>query len=128
MQRTWSEHVATVRQNVDSKKAEIDSDRAEANAENAEADALYAIDYAYAAIDEAEYAVLDAALARKEADERAAAPGGNTRLTRARKKQPVEGLKTADLVDAMGRLHWHRCHGARPGKPPDRTARGRASG
>jgi regulator of RNase E activity RraA len=22
----------------------------------------------------------------------------------------VEGLKTADLVDAMGRLHRHRCH------------------
>lgn len=24
--------------------------------------------------------------------------------------QSVEGLKTADLVDAMGRLHRHRCH------------------
>src|SRR5690349_24010228 len=23
---------------------------------------------------------------------------------------PVEGLKAADLVDAMGRLHRHRCH------------------
>ena len=22
----------------------------------------------------------------------------------------VEGLKTADIVDAMGRLHWRRCH------------------
>ena len=41
----------------------------------AEADASFAIDYASAAIDEAEYAVLDATLARKKADEMAAAPG-----------------------------------------------------
>lgn len=27
-----------------------------------------------------------------------------------RGKSPVEGLRTADLVDAMGRLHRHRCH------------------
>jgi hypothetical protein len=46
--------------------------RAESNAENAEEDASFAIDYAYAAIEEAEYAVLDAALARKQADELAA--------------------------------------------------------
>jgi hypothetical protein len=32
----------------------------------------YSIDYAYAAVEEAEYAVLDAALARMEADELAA--------------------------------------------------------
>jgi hypothetical protein len=49
--------------------------RAQEYADQAEADASFAVDYAYAAIDEAEYAVLDAALARKEADEMAAAPG-----------------------------------------------------
>jgi 4-hydroxy-4-methyl-2-oxoglutarate aldolase len=27
-----------------------------------------------------------------------------------RRKSPVEGLRCADLVDAMGRLHKHRCH------------------
>jgi regulator of RNase E activity RraA len=27
-----------------------------------------------------------------------------------RSKSPVEGLRTADLVDAIGRLHRHRCH------------------
>jgi regulator of RNase E activity RraA len=27
-----------------------------------------------------------------------------------RGKSPVDGLRTADLVDAMGRLHRHRCH------------------
>ena len=57
-----------------SRKEEIDLDKAQANAETAEGDASFAIDYAYAAIEEAEYAVLDAALARKEADELAASP------------------------------------------------------
>ena len=38
-------------------------------ADNAEDDAEFAIQYAVAAIDEAEYAVLDASLARKEAEE-----------------------------------------------------------
>jgi hypothetical protein len=43
-------------------------------ADIAEDDAVFAIDYAYAAIEEAEYAVLDASLARVEADELAAVP------------------------------------------------------
>jgi hypothetical protein len=72
VQRTWHEHVAKIRDDVDRKRAEHDVDRAERHAENAEDDALFAIDYAYAAIEEAEYAVLDAALARMEADEKAA--------------------------------------------------------
>ena len=62
-------HVATVRDNIESKKAELDSNRAVRNAENAEDDAAFAIDYAASAIDEAEYAVLDAVVARKQADE-----------------------------------------------------------
>jgi hypothetical protein len=69
VQTTWNEHVATVRENIDTKRAEIDRDKAQRDADNAESDAAFAIDYAYAAIGEAEYAVLDAALARKQADE-----------------------------------------------------------
>jgi vacuolar-type H+-ATPase subunit I/STV1 len=69
VQRTWNEHIAAVRANIDDKKAEHDVDKAESRADDAEADALFAIDYAYAAIDEAEYAVLDATLARMEADD-----------------------------------------------------------
>jgi hypothetical protein len=72
VQRSWNEHVAKMRENIADKKEEIDIDRAQAKAENAEDDALFAIDYASAVIDETEYAVLDAALARKEADELAA--------------------------------------------------------
>jgi uncharacterized membrane protein len=67
------EHVAKIREDVDAKRAEHDVDRAQRNAENAEDDATFAVEYAYAAIEEAEYAVLDAALARKKADELAAA-------------------------------------------------------
>jgi hypothetical protein len=73
VQRSWNEHVAKIREDVDAKRAEHDVDRAQRYAENAEDDATFAVDYAYAAIEEAEYAVLDAALARKKADELAAA-------------------------------------------------------
>jgi 4-hydroxy-4-methyl-2-oxoglutarate aldolase len=39
----------------------------------------------------------------------------------------VEGLKTADIVDAMGRLHRHRCHILDLVSPtPDRVLFGRA--
>jgi hypothetical protein len=72
VQRSWTEHVGKIRENIDAKRAEHDVDRAERRAENAEDDASFAIDYAYAAIEEAEYAVLDATLARMEADELAA--------------------------------------------------------
>ena len=74
VQRSWHEHLAAIREDFDRKRAEHDAERAEVNADQAEADASFAVDYANAAIDEAEYAVLDAALARKEADELAAAP------------------------------------------------------
>ncbi len=69
VQRSWNEHIAQIQKNVESKKAEIDVDRAKRRADNAEADAKFAIEFAYTAIGEAEYAVLDANLARKEADE-----------------------------------------------------------
>jgi hypothetical protein len=68
-QDDWNEHIATIRQNVDDKKADLDAKRAEHRAETAEDDAEAAVDFAYAALEEAEYAVLDAELARLEADE-----------------------------------------------------------
>ena len=73
LQRTWNEHVAKIREDIDAKRAEHDADRAERRAERREDDAVFAIDFAYAAIEEAEYAVLDAELARTEADELATA-------------------------------------------------------
>jgi hypothetical protein len=69
VQSSWSEHIAQIQKNVESKKGEIDLDRAKRRADNTEADAEFAIEFAYTAIGEAEYAVLDANLARKEADE-----------------------------------------------------------
>ena len=66
VQRSWDEH-------IESRRAEHDLERAQMNADNAEDDASFAVDYAYGAIEEAEYAVLDAALARKHADELATA-------------------------------------------------------
>jgi hypothetical protein len=75
VQRSWNEHLAAIREDFDRRRAEHDTERAQEYADQAEADASFAVDYASAAIDEAEYAVLNAALARQEADEVAAAPG-----------------------------------------------------
>jgi hypothetical protein len=72
LQSSWADHIAKVRQNIDAKKAELDATSAARRADNAEEDALFAIDYAYATIEEAEYALLDAVLARMDADELAA--------------------------------------------------------
>ena len=58
IQRSWNEHVAKVREDVDTKRAEHDAGRAQRYAENAEDDAAFAFE-----------SVLDAALARKHADE-----------------------------------------------------------
>jgi hypothetical protein len=69
LQRTWNEHVAKIRDDIDAKRAEHDKDRAERRAEHRADDAVFAVEFAYAAIEEAEYAVLDAELARMEADE-----------------------------------------------------------
>jgi len=69
MQSSWAKHIAKVRQDMDDRKAGLDLKMAETRADDAEDDALFAIDYAYATVEEAEYAVLDAILARKEADE-----------------------------------------------------------
>jgi hypothetical protein len=69
LQRTWNEHVAKIREDIDAKRAKHDVDRAERHAENKADDAVFAVEFAYAAIEEAEYAVLDAQLARMEAAE-----------------------------------------------------------
>jgi hypothetical protein len=64
VERSWPEHIAKAREDIDRKRAEHSADKAERIAQNAEEDAAFAVDYAYAAIEEAEYAVLDAVLAR----------------------------------------------------------------
>ena len=69
VQKSWDAHVAELRDRVDTKKAEHDVHVAQRRAEHAEADAAYAIDFAYGAVVEAEYAVLDAVLARTDAEE-----------------------------------------------------------
>jgi hypothetical protein len=75
VQKSWDEHVAEVRGHLETKKEQHDVRVAQRRTETAEADAEFAIDFAYSAVVEAEYAVLDAALARKEADELAATAG-----------------------------------------------------
>lgn len=69
---TWYSHTAEIRGKADAEKAKHDASHAEHRAERAEADALESIDFAYLALEEAEYEILDAALARAEADELAA--------------------------------------------------------
>ena len=75
VQNAWTGHIAKVREGIDTKKAEHDVGRAEKRADLAEDDATFAVAYAYAAIEEAQYAVLDAELARRQADELKAASG-----------------------------------------------------
>jgi hypothetical protein len=57
-----------IKADIDAKKAEQDSARAERKAERAEDNATAAIGFAYDAIDLAEEAVLDALVARADAD------------------------------------------------------------
>ena len=72
-QRAWNDHVNHIRDDIDEKRAAHDLKMAQRVADGAEADADFAVDYAIAAIEEAEYAVLDATLARMNADELAGA-------------------------------------------------------
>ena len=71
VQRSWNEHLAAVRRDVEEKRDAHDMQSAQRHAEQADDDAAFAIDYAYAAIEEAEYSVLDAELAHKRVDEMA---------------------------------------------------------
>jgi hypothetical protein len=72
LQRSWKDHIAQLHERIDEKKTERDIRKADRRAELAEEDALVAVDFAAAALEEAEYSVLDAALARMDADEVAA--------------------------------------------------------
>jgi Cu/Ag efflux pump CusA len=69
LQRSWNEHLTAVRQDIGEKRAAQDLKKAQRIADQAEADAEFALEFAYGAVEEAEYAVLDATLARMEADE-----------------------------------------------------------
>jgi hypothetical protein len=72
VQSSWDQHVQRIRTRIQEKKTELDIEDAKRGADWAEADALDAIDFAEAAVVEAEYAVLDAAVARTNADDLAA--------------------------------------------------------
>jgi ribosome-binding ATPase YchF (GTP1/OBG family) len=74
-QRSWEERIGAVREDIERKKAGHDVGKARRRAERYESDAMLAIDAAYWAVVEAEYAVLDAVLARMDADDVAAAKG-----------------------------------------------------
>jgi hypothetical protein len=69
LQRSWNEHLASLKESFDEKKGEHEVKAAQRRAYGAEEDANWAVDMALAAVEEAEYAVLNAVLARKEADE-----------------------------------------------------------
>lgn len=69
MEISWNHATAALREDVESRKTEHDLRKAQRRADRAEDDARFAINFAYSAIAEAEYSVLDAALARMEADE-----------------------------------------------------------
>jgi hypothetical protein len=73
IQHSWDDHLARARERIDARKAQHAADRTESDAEDAESYAAYSIDLAYSAIEEAEYAVLEAVLARADADEAAPA-------------------------------------------------------
>ena len=73
VQDNWKSHIAKIRKKADQSRANMKADQAEMRAEMAEDNAADAVDFAYAAIEEAEYQVLNAAMARTEAEEAQAA-------------------------------------------------------
>jgi hypothetical protein len=78
VQRSWNEQVAQIREDVESKKTELDVHTAQKRAEHTEDDAAFAVEFAYSAVVEAEYAVLDAVLARMDADEKSEQAGASS--------------------------------------------------
>ena len=68
MQDKWQSHIAQLHQRAGDKKAERDVRKAGQKADAAEVYAEDAVGFAIAAVQEAEYAVLDATLARSDAD------------------------------------------------------------
>jgi hypothetical protein len=73
VQSKWNAHVAAIRESAEGAKSSLDAKLAGRRADHAEAAAAASIDFATAALEEAEYQVLNAALARSEADDAAAA-------------------------------------------------------
>jgi len=73
MDSTLHKHIAekraSIKANLDAQKSSMDAKRAAKRADHAETDALMAVGLALDAIETAEYEVIDAALARAEADE-----------------------------------------------------------
>jgi len=68
VQQTWSSHVAQIRQEMESRSAEREVKAVRRRADKAEDDAVAAVIFAEAALEEAEYAILDATLARMDAE------------------------------------------------------------
>jgi hypothetical protein len=60
---------ASIRANVEERRSERDLKRAEHRADVAEQDAVDAVEFALYVLDQAEYAVVEAALARADADD-----------------------------------------------------------
>ena len=71
VQKSWDDQIASIRREIEAKKAKHDLHTAQRRADGAEEDAKFAIDLAYWAVEEAEWAALDATLAQMEADSRA---------------------------------------------------------
>ena len=71
VQKSWNDHIARVREDLDEKRAKHDMHKARMRADDAEEYASFASDHAYTAVVEAEYAALDAVLARMDADQMA---------------------------------------------------------
>jgi hypothetical protein len=73
VQKSWDDQIASIRRDIEAKKAQHDLHAAQRRAAGAEEDAEFAINLAYWAVEEAEWAALDATLAQMEADTRAEA-------------------------------------------------------
>lgn len=70
MKDKWQAHVSDLHNKAAGKKTELDQKKMAMRAEAAEGYAQDAVSFAIAAVEEAEYAVLDAALARADAQAR----------------------------------------------------------
>ena len=74
VQKSWDDQIASIRREIEAKKAKHDLHATQRRAAGADEDAKFAIDLAYWAVEEAEWAALDATLAQMEADEFARKP------------------------------------------------------
>jgi hypothetical protein len=66
--RSVEQRVAALRADANTRRAERDAKKAERRAEDAEQEAADMVDFALYVLDETEYAVIDAAVARADAD------------------------------------------------------------